>query len=80
MQHAVDDTDRWLKWTETMKAKPSKCIALGCKLFAKKIKNERFVPLTDSIYSPFDPKIVISGQPMRFIVNPNEKDPFKATH
>ena len=80
MQLAVDDTDRWLKWTETMKAKPSKCIALGCKLFAKKIKNERFVPLTDSIYSPFDPKIVISGQPMRFIVNPNEKDPFKATH
>jgi len=37
MQLAVDDTDRWLKWTETMKAKPSKCIALGCKLFAKKI-------------------------------------------
>ena len=37
MQTAVDLTTRWLKWTETMKAKPSKCISLGFKLFDKKI-------------------------------------------
>ena len=59
-----------------MKAKPSKCISFGCKLFGKKIKNERFIPLTDSIYSPLDPKIVSIGQAMRFIANANEKDPF----
>ena len=31
MQYALDETVRWLKWTETMKAKPSKCISLGFK-------------------------------------------------
>ena len=80
MQTAVDLTTRWLKWTETMKAKPSKCISLGFKLFDKKIKNEKFIPLTNSVYSPFDPKIVIDEQVMNFIVNPADKDPFKGNH
>lgn len=80
MQLAVDLTSQWLNWTETMKAKPSKCISLGFKLFEKKIKNDKFTPLLDSVYSPFDPKIVIDGQVMKFIVNPEEKDPFKANH
>ena len=80
MQTAVDLTTRWLKWTKTMKAKPSKCISLGFKLFDKKIKNEKFIPLTNSVYSPFDPKIVIDEQVMNFIVNPADKDPFKGNH
>ena len=74
MQTAVDLTTRWLKWTEIMKAKPSKCISLGFKLFDKKIKNEKFIPLTNSVYSPFDPRIVIADQIMNFIVNPADKD------
>ena len=80
MQMAVNLTSTWLKWTETMKAKPSKCISLGFKLFESKIKNEKFIPLTDSVYSPFDPGIIIEGQVIKFIVNPTEKDPFKANH
>ena len=80
MQMAVNLTSTWLKWTETMKAKPSKCISLGFKLFESKIKNEKFIPLTDSVYSPFDPGIIIDGQVIKFIVNPTEKDPFKANH
>ena len=81
MQKAVNFTNEWLKWTVTMKAKPSKCISLGFKLFGKKIKSEKFTPLTNSVYSPFDPGITINDQRVQFIVNPDEKDdPFKSNH
>ena len=80
MQLAVDHTNIWLKWTQTMKAKPSKCISLGMKLFEKKIKNEKYTPITDTVYSPFDPGLSIDGLPMKFIINVTEKDPFKARH
>ena len=80
MQLSVDHTDSWLKWTQTMKSKPTKCISLGFKLFDKRIKSEQFVPLFDTIYSPFDPKITIDEKPMKFICNPLESDPFKANH
>jgi len=76
----VDHTDSWLKCSQTMKSKPSKCISLGFKLFDKRIKSEQFVPLFDTIYSPFDPKITIDEKPMKFICNPLESDPFKANH
>ena len=80
MQKAVNLTNEWLKWTVTMKAKPSKYISLGFKLFEKKIKSEKLTPLTNSVYSPFDPGITINDQVIKFIVNPDEKDPFKANH
>ena len=80
MQSSVDSTNAWLKWTQTMKAKPSKCIALGMKMFEKKIKNEKYTPIADTVYSPFDPGLVIDGLPMRFIIDPAEKDPFKTNH
>ena len=50
-----------------MKAKP-KCVALGFKLFGKRIKKEQFTPFFDTVYSPF--KITIDGHLMKFIVNP----------
>ena len=59
-----------------MKAKPSKCITVGFKVFDKKIKNEKFVPISDTVYAPFDPGLLIDGQPVQFIVNPSVKDPF----
>jgi Reverse transcriptase (RNA-dependent DNA polymerase) len=80
MQKSVDLTNTWLTWTQTMKAKPSKCISIGFKMFDKRIKNEKFTPLSSTIYSPFDPCLVINGQRMRYIVDSSEKDPFKATH
>lgn len=80
MQLSIDHTNTWLKWTQTMKAKPSKCICLGMKLFENKIKNEQYIPTTDSVYSPFDPGLSIDGVPMKFIIDPSEKDPFKAVH
>ena len=63
-----------------MKAKPNKCVTLGFRKFHKNIKMEYFKPVTDTIYSPFDPGLKINGQPMRFILNLNEPDPFKAEH
>ena len=48
LQLSIDHTNTWLKWTQTMKAKPSKCICLGMKLFENKIKNEQYIPTTDS--------------------------------
>ena len=80
MQTAVNETNIWLKWSQTMKAKPTKCVALGFKVFDKKIKNERFTPITNTVYAPFDPGVSIDGKHMKFIVNPAEKDPFKANH
>ena len=60
----------WLKWTQTMKAKLSKCIALGMKLFKKESNNERYVPIANSVYSPFDPGLLIDGPSIKFFVNP----------
>ena len=37
-------------------------------------------PFTNTVYAPFDPCISIGGQLMKFIVNPAEKDSFKANH
>ena len=81
MQLVVNLIVTWLKWTDTMRGEPSKCISLGFKLFDKRIKNKFFTPLQETIYSPFDPKIVVVvGQLMKFIVDPVEKKPFKAKH
>ena len=45
-QHAVDMVNTWLMWTQTMKAKPSKSVSLGFKLFIKNNTNELFIPAT----------------------------------
>ena len=41
--------EKFLNWTRTMKAKPSKCIALGMKVI-------------DGKYQAFDPEILIDGK------------------
>ena len=78
-QFLCDQTNLWLQWTITMNAKPSKCVSLGLKMFQGS-KNERFTPLFQTVYSPFDPLLSINGQPIKFIISPTEKDPFKAAH
>ena len=80
LQLAVDLASTWLDWTQTMKAKPGKCVAVGFKMFEKKIKNEKYTPLANTVYSPFDPRLIINGQQIKCLVNPSEPDPFKAHH
>ena len=54
-QAGLNRTVHWLEWTVTMRAKPRKCISLGFRKFDAKIKTEKFTPVHDAIYSPFDP-------------------------
>ena len=63
-----------------MKAKPSKCISLGFKMFFKHIKSEKYTPVHETIFSPFDPCLTIDNQPIKFLLNFNEPDTFKAEH
>lgn len=68
-QICCDETTKWLAWTETMRAKPSKCITFGMKRFGN-YKNELFEPVRpNSTYSPFDPKLTIAGVPMKYILD-----------
>ena len=63
------------------KPSQSNVLQLGFKVFDKKIKNEKFVPISDTVYAPFDPGLLIDGQPVQFIVNQGSvKDPLKANH
>jgi hypothetical protein len=57
-----------------MKAKPSKCISMAMKRFDPRTKKEVFCPVyDDKQYSPFDPGLMIDGQKMAFILDPNLK-------
>ena len=73
-QMAVHKCELWLGWTNCMKAKPKKCISMAMKQFDHRIKEEKFKPVLDLTYSPFDPELSIDGTRMAFILNP-ELDP-----
>ena len=85
-QRLCDITDEWLAWTKTMNAKPIKCVTMAMKQFDKRIKNENFEPLEPLSYSVFDPKITISGEPIRCILDstvlpdPADENAFNRTH
>jgi hypothetical protein len=83
-QTVTDETQKWLEWTDTMKAKPRKCICMGMKQFDKRIKPNgavsKYVPVRQDVqYSLFNPKLFIAGKKMIFILQPN-KGAFKGTH
>ena len=63
-----------------MRAKPSKFIAIGFKLFSKNSKTETYIPLAKKSFAPFDPCLTIDGKPIPYIINSQEKYPFKAEH
>ena len=68
-QLLLDRTDKWLVWTETMKAKPRKCVSLAFRQFRKHAKSrDGFTQLKNSVYSPYDPKLTISGSSFRSLV------------
>ena len=49
-------------------------------MFFKHIKSEKYTPVHETIFSPFDPCLTIDSQPMKFLLNFNEPDTFKAEH
>lgn len=71
LQKACAIVDKFLSWTKTMRAKPKKCVAVGFRKFDPRSDSGRFQPLTSTIYSPFDPGIIISGKRMKFIFDPS---------
>ena len=58
-QAMCDQTNVWVKWTCTMKAKPSKCVLLGFKMFFKHIKSKKYMPVT--LFSPFVPVLELQA-------------------
>jgi len=79
-QKACDRTDEFLDWSKTMRAKPRKCISMAMKQFDKRSKSKKYDPVTDKIYSTFDPKLTIAGKPMHFILDKSKSDTFKGEH
>ena len=70
-QHVLNQVMTWLNWTRTMKAKPSKCISLAFRQFKQKgvTSSKGYVPAHDTIYSAYDPMLLIDGQPLQFIMD-----------
>ena len=85
-QRACDRVQKWLDWSDCMKAKPSKCVSFGMKQFSDRIKFEKFKPVRpDLSYSAFDPELSINGQRMQFLLGKNNDgsyatDDFKKSH
>ncbi len=66
-QHSLAVVDRFLDWTRTMAAKPSKCRSLAFKYWTPADANGGRKRLLDHAYAPFDPELKIGGQLIRFI-------------
>ena len=67
-QLVLDRTMIWLGWTRTMRAKPIKCISCAFRQFRKgSTSSKGYVPLHDTIYSAYDPKLFIDGEPLKFV-------------
>ena len=58
-----------LEWTQTMKAKPSKCRSLAFRRFNKGEKKSIFEKVQETQYSCFDPLLVIDNKNIAFIGN-----------
>ena len=52
-----------------MKAKPRKCVSLAFRQFRKGVTSrDGYIPFHNTIYSPYDPKLTISGVPFRSLI------------
>lgn len=68
-QELIDILDEFLSWTNCMKAKPTKCKTLAFRVFP----STKYIPLTESSYSAYDPGLTVSGESIPSI----EDSPFK---
>jgi hypothetical protein len=80
-QRVLDRTQTWLKWTRTMKAKPKKCVSLAFRQFKKGSTSIKgYEPVSDTIYSAYDPLLRIDDKPLNFIAVINSDHKFLAGH
>jgi len=68
-QKCIIALERGLDWSQTLRAKPSKCRTLAFKVF--KDSESKYQQIQSTCYSCFDPKLTISGEYIRFIGNDN---------
>ena len=63
-QALLNNTDRFLKWTETMEARPNKCWPVAMKYFdARSSRNTN----EKAGYHRFDPDLTVAGQPLQYL-------------
>ena len=72
-QEALNLVDRFLLWSRTMAAKPSKCRSLALKYWSDADMRAGRTRFVEHAYAPFDPKLKIAGEVMEFIA----KESFK---
>ena len=72
-QRSLDLIDRFLRWTRTMAAKPSKCRSLALKYWSNADDRAGRTRFVERAYAPFDPELKIAGQVMKFIADKSFK-------
>ena len=60
----MNNTDRFLKWTETMEARPNQCWSVAMKYFDARTSNDND---EKAGYHRFDPDLTIAGQPLQYL-------------
>jgi len=79
-QRVLNKTQTWLDWAQ-MRAKPKKCVSLAFRQFKRGVTSQAgYKPVSDTIYSAYDPLLLINGEPLNFIDGINSKDEFQAGH
>ena len=53
---------KWLKWSRTLKGKPTKCRAIAFCRFLK--KHSKYQKLQNKQYSAYDPQLELGGEPV----------------
>ena len=61
-QLVLNSVIAWLRWSITMKAKPTKCRALAAKFFTSKQDRLRCEPHNRTLYSTFDPSLTLDSK------------------
>ena len=80
-QLVLDRSMTWLAWTRTMRAKPKKCVSAAFRQFKRGVASrDGYVPVSDTIYSAYDPLLLIDGVLLNFIENINLDHEFLARH
>ena len=65
----LNRADVLLFWSRTMSAKPPKCVSMAMRQFRNKLPSRHgYIPLRDTIYSPYDPQLSISGVKFRCLL------------
>ena len=72
-QCILNTLDGYFSWTACVKAKPTKCRSLAFRVFKEGGNNNNYEAMSETRYSAYDPKLLISGKAIPFLGD----EPFK---